>query len=192
MLSKTKLYFYTISFIFSFSLSAQKVENYDGNLVEYLTEINLNLETKVITEYCDCSQKKDFINAYQETAKAFNKTINNYISELTTLKSKKAIEKFRELNGNYNLRVDNSIKNASKKLEIFRDFSCDDKALLPATIAISEITGIANSIIGLINEGKKRRDTQRDKLVAILETFKVPSIQSYKCEKEKKEEEPQK
>ncbi len=176
-------------FLISIFLNAQKADNYNGNLVEYLTEVNLRIEAKVLTDYCNCEEKKKFINLYQEVAIAFNKGINSHISELSRLKTRDALDEFNRINRKEFINMDSSMKNASKILEDFINHSCSNKkAFWPAAITIAEITGIANSIIGLINEGKKRRDAQRDKLIAIIETFRIPSIQAYECDKENKEE----
>ncbi|NMH88234.1 hypothetical protein [Flavivirga algicola] len=174
-------------FLFSSFLYAQDSKNYNGSLIEYLTEANLNIETKMITEYCNCSDKKSLVILYQETAIGFNTILNRYISELTLLRSKKAIKKFNIINSNNWLRTDPFIKSASKALAKFQRFSgCDSnrRGFLPSSVAISEIAGIADTIIGLINSAKERKDVQKEQLIKILETLKIPSIQSYECKNE--------
>lgn len=188
---KAKIRILVIScFVCSIAI-AQNADKYKGTLIEYLTEVNLNIETKFVTQYCNCEDKAGFVKKYQDVAKAFNRTINKHISSLTRLRTRDAIKEFDRISNEKFAKNDASWLKASEKLKLFSDHcSGSEKIALPTAITIAEITGIANSIIGLINEGKKRRDAQRDKLVALLETFKISSVHSYiqtvKCKEEKK------
>ncbi|MBO0329903.1 hypothetical protein [[Muricauda] lutisoli] len=182
MAGKFKFTFFLFCMVSMLSSSQEK-----DNLVELLTEVNLQIETKVLTDYCNCNDKKQFIESYQQVAIKFNKIINKHMANLSVLKTRKSLDEFGRINNPDFVANDLSLKNALNELKKFQNQNCDNnKAFWPAAITIAEITGIANSVIGLINEGKKRRDAQRDKLIAILETLKIPSIQNYKCEKDSK------
>ncbi|MER3376334.1 MAG: hypothetical protein RIM83_16965 [Allomuricauda sp.] len=165
----------------------------EETLVEYLTVINLATETKFINDYCGCEDKVDFVANYQNLAKEINKTINKHITKLSTLKTRDAINHFKTINEKTSLK--NNWKTVDSLYLVFKDTQCPQRTrgFLPTSVTIAEITGVANSIIGLINEGKKRRDAQRDKLIALLDVHKIPSIQiymqAYKCGDKKEVEE---
>lgn len=180
---------FKFAFIFFCTISMLSYAQTKDNLVGYLTRANLEIETKVLTDYCNCTDKKQFIEAYQDVAVAFNSMINTHLANLSQLRTRDALNEFKRINSANFVENDNALQKANSELEKFKKLNCNNqKAFWPAAITIAEITGIGNAIVGLINEGKKRRDTQRDKLIGILETFKVPSIQNYKCDKESKPE----
>ncbi|MEP0462236.1 MAG: hypothetical protein ABJP86_08835 [Flavobacteriaceae bacterium] len=186
----------TVSLLVFFNAKSQEGDPKspdEKTLIEYLTVVQLDTETTIINEYCNCVDKSMLIKKYQNVAIEFNKTINMHLSELSILKAREAIDYFNNINDNYkDYKEWKSWESPHKTYLKFKGYSCPprNKGFLPAAVTIAEITGIANSIIGLINEGKKRRDAQRDKLIALLETFKIPSVQGYiqtiKCSEENK------
>lgn len=198
MRKKYRLQALTVFFlIFFFNTKAQDGENpkaqedksQEETLVEYLTVLNLEIETIFIKEYCKCENKSEFVTNYQNVAKELNKTINKHVSKLSTQKAKKAIDHFNVINEQYYKKEE-----WKKIIKVFKDFKKNNcpplkKGFLPAAVTIAEITGVANSIIGLINGGKDRRNAQRDKLITILEGYRIPSIQvymkAYECEEKK-------
>ena len=174
MLKKKMFLFASFLICISTSIFSQ------SSLVEYLTEVNLSIEAKVLKEYCDCLGKKDFIDAYNDVSITINKSINAHLVELSGLRAKKALEKFETIN-----KSSSGLNGlVQTQLNTLLNFDCSgslQKYALPTAISIAEFTGVANSIIGLINSGKERRNARRDKLIAILESLKIPSIQAYEC-----------
>ncbi|MEO1032212.1 MAG: hypothetical protein AAFX55_12445 [Bacteroidota bacterium] len=179
LLKKITLIGFIILSFFSFG---QDNASYNGSLVEYLTEVNLNIETKMVNNYCNCSDKSQLVNKYQDVAKEFNSLLNKYITELTLLRSKKAIEQFKIVNSNSTV-ISQDITKAYTVLDAFLKIPdcAGQRGFLPTTISVSEITGVVNAILGVISSNKEKKDKQKAELIQILQSLRIPSIQSYEC-----------
>ncbi len=179
MNSKTH-FFIALLLLIVTELSAQNPSKYNGSLVSYLTEVNLNLETKMISEYCACTNKSELINLYQDVVISYNSYLNSTITEIILLTPKKSIQRFKTINSS--VISNNNLISAYSKLKAFIDYNnCKPKNFWPATIAFSEITGVVGSIIGVLGEATKRREGQKTKILEILESLKIPSIKTYEC-----------
>ncbi|GEM_PF-3947303 len=159
----------------------------DLNLIKYLNRVNIMAEGEALKNYCNCKSKDEFINAYQDLRSAYNGFVNSYMVELYSKKSKKALGDFREKNTldwvgedlkKGHLKI---IQQALEKLET----SCVDRnekeGFLPVSATVGELTGLANTIIGLFNSARERRDTQRSDIIKIMDSLKMPSLTIYKC-----------
>lgn len=168
--------------------------SYEGNLIEFLTEVNLRVEGHMNKHFCSCKENAAFLDAYTNIRIAQNKFINAMSTELATDKSSSAISKFLNRNTQFWVNQSNSdihdiVETASKFLippSCKTDDETDDESsafTLPTAVSIAELTGVANSIIGLINSGKARKDAIKATIVKSLENLKIPSAGSYKCGK---------
>ncbi|MEM6522447.1 MAG: hypothetical protein AAGF85_15195 [Bacteroidota bacterium] len=161
--------------------------SYEGNLIEFLTEVNLYAEGHMNKHFCQCKENDSFLDAYRDLRIAQNRFINAFATELLVDKSNSAINKFIarntstwvQGNRNYLPEIDSKFNN------FLRISGCaggnEQEAFLPTAVTVAELTGIANSIITLINKGKDRRDTMKAAIISALENLKIPSVSNYKC-----------
>jgi hypothetical protein len=186
MLKKIRLVLLVSTIAFNSILIEAQEPTYTNSLVEYLTATKLEIETEVLTKYCSCNDRNGFIKKYNEVAKKINSSINENLVVLSSLRAQPALQKFTEINKDSNaLAFKTSLE---ELLDKFTGHQCSSgqspkRFVGPSAISIAEFTGIANSIIGLINGGKERKNARRDRLIGIMESLKLPSIHGYECKK---------
>ncbi len=161
----------------------QDASKFEGNLIEFLTEVQQTAEGQVLIKYCDCKDSKELINAYYNLRTTHNRFINYYVTELTLMKVKSALSDFKTKNTTNWVRSSAEMKSIYQYLAEFSKLECEDEQeiALATAISVAEITGLANTVIGFINKSRDRKDTQRTNLLKILESLKLPSLTEYKC-----------
>lgn len=158
-------------------------KNYQGDLIGYLTEVNLYTEAYMRINYCQCKKDKAIINSYRDVQLACNRFLNSYITELTLEKSKKAMQNFKERNNSNWVNTSQDMQEISSALTKLSGTSCVGAVpkFLPEAITVAEFTGLINSLLGLIKDSKARKDAQKASMIKILGELKIPSVSNYKC-----------
>lgn len=157
---------------------------YDGNLVEYLTEINIWVEGHMLLNYCKCSQNEDFVLAYQEVRASYNAFLNSYITNLMLANSRHGLNTFKQINNADFVKANFKLRNAYnslKDLSETRAGDCENQPFLPAAITIAELTQIATSVLDIIRDTNRRNEEKKVAVIQSLENFKIPPIQAYAC-----------
>lgn len=138
----------------------------------------------MLLNYCKCSRNEDFIIAYHEVRASYNAFLNLYMNNLLLANPRQGLNTFKQINS-----ID-FVKNSLKLKEAYNSLAdlgktkagdCNDQTFLPAAITIAELTQIATSILGIIQDTNRRNEEKKVAVIQTLENFKIPPIQAYSC-----------
>lgn len=158
--------------------------NYEGDLISYLTEVNLWMENQMLLNSCACAQNEDFLTEYQNVRSAYNSWINSQLMYLGLLSPRKAVKAFEKMKRKERMKVTPELFDAYRALERFSGIevsSCSDQGLIPGIVTVAELISVANTVVGILSETKKRREAQQLLIIQTLESFKLPPIGAYNC-----------
>ncbi|MDT0685897.1 hypothetical protein [Autumnicola psychrophila] len=168
-------------------LNAQEKLNpqiYNGNLIEYLTEVNIWVEGHMLLNYCQCSRNEAFIITYQEVRASYNAFLNSYIHNLMLAKSRQGLNTFKQINSSEFVRADPNLNHAYEALIALsktKAGDCENQPFLPTVVTIAELTQIATSVLDIIRDTNRRNEEKKVAVIQSLENFKIPSSQAYDC-----------
>ncbi|MDT0648309.1 hypothetical protein RM545_16580 [Zunongwangia sp. F260] len=157
---------------------------YNGNLIEYLTVVNIWVEGHMLLNYCKCSRNEDFIIAYQEVRASYNAFLNSYIHNLMLAKSRQGLNTFKQINSSEFVKADSSLRDAYVALIALsktKAGDCEIQPFLPTVVTIAELTQIATSVLDIIRDTNRRNEEKKVAVIQSLENFKIPSSQAYDC-----------
>ncbi|GHA35202.1 hypothetical protein GCM10007103_15940 [Salinimicrobium marinum] len=158
--------------------------SYNGDLISYLTEVNLWMENQMLLNSCRCAENEDFLTEYQNVRSAYNSWINSQLMHLGLLKPRKAVNAFEDMKRNGRMKVTPELFEAHRALERFYGFgvsSCREQSIIPGIVTVAELVSVANTVVGILSETQKRREAQKLLIIQTLEDFKLPPVSDYKC-----------
>ena len=137
---------------------------------------------------CACAKNEDFLTEYQNVRSAYNSWINSQLMYLGLLSPRKAVSAFEDMKRKERMKVTPELFEAHRALERFSGIgiaSCREQSIFPGIVTVAELVSVANTVVGILSETKKRREAQKLLIIQTLEGFKLPPVADYKCSENK-------